>query len=182
MAVHLIALAGQEPFDRLIADPGAAGLPGEVESAVGYTGFWLHVLWPQNDALYAIVEGDGEVHELVGLLAENVAGGGWDADVSRVPDAEDPPEDLEAGAQDQWVIDTVSLVLPAGAIEPAARQCDLCLRAAVPPHQSGCPAERSDGDVALPRELYPTTDRGGGADELETPELAETALQEAPVA
>src|SRR5262249_31277240 len=98
VAVYRIALFG-EPFDRLIEDPEQAGLPTEVQSAALYSDFELHVLWPQDGALRLIVEGDGDVEQFVGLVSDYLAGGGWEAEVTRVWSAESTPYGLEAGQQ-----------------------------------------------------------------------------------
>lgn len=175
MAVFSIAMHG-EPFDRLISDPEGAGLPGEAESAALYTDFELHVLWPQHGALHLIVEGDGEVDQLVALLTDGLAGGGWMSDVTRVPAAENPPSGLDAGAQSQWVIEQAS---PRGASEGETRVCDLCQWSAVPPHGPGCDAEKNDGGFAITATGRPViTGSGGGARKGPEPEPSVVAAPE----
>jgi hypothetical protein len=155
VAVYWIKLSGQ-PFERLMADPQAAGLPDEVQSAALYSDFELHVMWPERDAFYLILDGDGDVQELVGLVSDYLAGGGWQAEVTRVPDAEDPPYWLEAGEQAGWVIEEATR----GASEGETRTCRLCQFVGVPPHGPPCAAEKKD-DGSFTVRSYPPRDSGG---------------------
>ena len=160
MAAYRIALFGDQPFERLMSDPQGAGLPDEVQSAALYTDFELHVMWPQSKALHLIVEGDGEVEQLVGIVSEYLAGGGWQAEVTPVEDAENPPDWLDAGEQAKWVIDQAT---PMGAQESESRVCDICQAAAVPPHGSPCDAEkRDDGSFRIREYPTPPAWSGGG--------------------
>ena len=159
MAVYRIALFG-EPFKRLMSDPRGAGLPVEVQSAALYTDFELHVMWPRHGALHLIVEGDGDVWELVGLVKEYLAGGGWLATVTRMPAAENPPDWLEAGQQAQWVIETV------GASEGESPTCELCQWVDVPPHGSPCAAEKDQDGTFTVRDYPPRGSSGGGTSEV----------------
>ena len=162
MAVYWIALHG-EPFERLMSDPQHAGLPDEVQSAALYTGFELHVIWPQSGALHLIVEGDGDVEELVGLVSTYLAGGGWEAEVTRAWAAENPPEGLAAGAQAQWVIERATP--PLAANEPESRRCDLCQEFPVPPHGEPCDAHKRDDGTFSIRDYPPRDSSGDGTSE-----------------
>jgi hypothetical protein len=158
VAVYRIELFG-DPYERLMSDPQGAGLPDEVQSAALYTGFELHVMWPRRGTLHVIIEGDGDADEMVGLVAQYLAGGGWEARVERVVAAESPPYWLEAGEQASWVVEQATL--PIAAQEGESPTCDLCDWVPVPPHGPPCDAEkREDGTFAVRN--YPPRDSSGG--------------------
>ncbi len=159
MAVYRIALFG-EPYERLMSDPRRAGLPDEVQSAALYTDFELHVMWPRRGTLHVIVEGDGIVEQMVALVSEYLAGGGWEATVDRVWTAENPPSWLEAGEQAQWVIEQATLPIAAQEGESAA--CDLCQWVPFPPHGSPCDAEKREEGTFTVRDYPPRDSSGGG--------------------
>src|SRR5262245_5621208 len=146
-----------------MSDPQGSGLPALVESAARYTDFELHVMWPQSGAFHVIVEGDLDVEPFVGLLSEYLAGGGWEAEVTRVWSAENPPHWLDAGKQAQWVIEQAT---PQMATEGEGRTCDLCQWVGVPPHGPPCDAEKLDDGSFTVGNYPPPGSRGGGTSEV----------------
>jgi hypothetical protein len=179
VAVYRIALSG-EPFERLMSDPSGAGLPAEVQSAALYTQFELHVMWPQYGALHLIVEGDGDVEELVGLASDYLAGGGWTRDVTRVWAAESTPGWLQAGEQSQWVIHQATPP-PMLGVEGEGRRCDLCQWSGVPPHGPPCAAEKLDDGTFTVRAYPPRGSSGGGMQQAPEHDVEPATLAAAPM-
>jgi hypothetical protein len=132
MAVYVLELVGPPgPYRRLLEDPNGAGFPSELESATSATGFQLHAFWPRDRVVHLIVEGDNRPEDLGELLAERIAGEGWDPRWYRVFAAEDPPADVEAGDRPEWIIER--------AVPPQFRSCEICRWAAIPPHRPSAP-------------------------------------------
>jgi hypothetical protein len=154
MAVYVLELVGRaEPYRQLLADPLGAGVPAELDSAASATGFHLHAFWPHDGVLHLIVEGDAAPGELGELVAERIAGEGWDPRWERAFAAEDPPADVEAGRQSEWIVEM--------AVPPRYRSCSICGWAGVPPHRPGSQCARPEDErlVAIRGDL-PADDPG----------------------
>ena len=167
MAVYVLELVGRaEPYRELLANPVDAGIPAELESAASATGFHLHAFWPRDGVLYLIVEGDAEPGALGELIAERITGEGWEPHWERSFAAEEPPPDLEAGRQSEWIVEM--------AVPPKYRSCSICGWAAVPPHRPGSKCARPEDErlVAFRSDL-PADDPGAAFGEQ--PEEGEKA-------